>query len=726
MSRALELSSARLPGPPVIALITAGLMLLGVGLLSPASLFVVFTNGSIAAGIVLAGTGLGLGLVRALRLNDTEIRWQLLLAAGLGLGALSSLVLGLGLIGVLHRAAWIAVLVAGGIIGAWRVSHMRLRQQEPVRGPAGSGSWLCWYWLVVAAFGAVALVAASFPPGILWPAEGNGYDVLEYHLGAPREYYEAGRIIYLPHNIYSNLPFGVEMLYLLTMVLHADPIAAALTAQMLNVLLAGLAVAAIWLAGREHGRIAGLVAGLGAATCPFLAYLCGLAYVENGMVFWTALALAAVIRAGRSGAVANRWMLAAGLLCGLACGCKYSAVGMVFLPLVIATAWMGLRASPRRLAIPLLFGIGCALTFGPWLAKNAVFTGSPVFPLARGVFPERAGIWDDADAARWQEGHLPAPEDRPFWRRLSRLWYEVLGAGLSVGKVGSKSSPGPEVNSVLFGPVVGLGLVLGIGGAVMRRHLLGDGRHGASSGAEVLLPAPSPVACWLMLVVGIVCWLGWSHLVGRFAITLLPPAAVLLGTAWEILRMHRGRAFLGTLLSVLLGYHVYASMDPLLSGLTRFADAGVAGRTALIPRLVPHVARLNALAASGARVLMVGDARRYYLNPGIDCCVVFSRNPFAEAAAVELPADLLGWLRGHHYAYVYVDWLEMDRLRSTRYGFWPSVDVGLFQRLYTAGLRPIEQFSLDENHPPYATLYAVPPALQTTSAPTTSAPRAGA
>ena len=76
--------------------------------------------------------------------------------------------------------------------------------------------------------------------------------------------------------------------------------------------------------------------------------------------------------------------------------------------------------------------------------------------------------------------------------------------------------------------------------------------------------------------------------------------------------------------------------------------------------------------------------------------------------------------------YVYVDWLEMDRLRSTRYGFWPSVDVGLFQRLYTAGLRPIEQFSLDENHPPYATLYAVPPALQTTSAPTTSAPRAGA
>src|SRR5206468_4745108 len=43
------------------------------------------------------------------------------------------------------------------------------------------------------------------------------FDVLEYHLQGPKEYYQAGRIAFLPHNVYTNMPFGVEMLHLLGM-----------------------------------------------------------------------------------------------------------------------------------------------------------------------------------------------------------------------------------------------------------------------------------------------------------------------------------------------------------------------------------------------------------------------------------------------------------------------------------------------------------------------------
>ena len=43
------------------------------------------------------------------------------------------------------------------------------------------------------------------------------FDVLEYHLQGPKEYFQAGRIAFLPHNVYTNMPFGVEMLHLLGM-----------------------------------------------------------------------------------------------------------------------------------------------------------------------------------------------------------------------------------------------------------------------------------------------------------------------------------------------------------------------------------------------------------------------------------------------------------------------------------------------------------------------------
>ena len=67
--------------------------------------------------------------------------------------------------------------------------------------------------LVVAA-AAINLLGAVVPP--------FEYDELEYHLGAPSEYLKAGRILFLPHNFYSNMPQLTEMLYLLAMVVRSD------------------------------------------------------------------------------------------------------------------------------------------------------------------------------------------------------------------------------------------------------------------------------------------------------------------------------------------------------------------------------------------------------------------------------------------------------------------------------------------------------------------------
>ena len=61
----------------------------------------------------------------------------------------------------------------------------------------------------------VAMILAAMLPSI-------DFDVLEYHLEGPKEYFQSGRISYLPHNVYTNMPFNVEMLHLLAMEVMGD------------------------------------------------------------------------------------------------------------------------------------------------------------------------------------------------------------------------------------------------------------------------------------------------------------------------------------------------------------------------------------------------------------------------------------------------------------------------------------------------------------------------
>ena len=65
-----------------------------------------------------------------------------------------------------------------------------------------------WLWAALP-FVLVLVLASVLPP--------LDFDVCEYHLQAPKEFFEQGRIGFLPHNVYANMPMGAEMLSLLAM-----------------------------------------------------------------------------------------------------------------------------------------------------------------------------------------------------------------------------------------------------------------------------------------------------------------------------------------------------------------------------------------------------------------------------------------------------------------------------------------------------------------------------
>lgn len=689
------------------AVIIAGALTL-VGIESVVALAIVMMEGLIALG-VMAGAALAGGWVlRGLRDGPTHAR--IILGAGLGIGALSLATFGLGVAGALNSTAALALVLTLAALGVVRLV-LDLRRLTP-RSVEIAGRH--WVWLASVPFLTITLLGTALPPGVLWAEEARGYDVLEYHLAVPREFYEAGRVGFLPHNVYSNFPLASEMLSLLMMTLRQDPIEASFMATTANVALAVVFVAAAWLAGTQFSPTAGLATGVLAAVTPWVAYLASIAYVEPGMLAMGMCALAALLIAWRTGRLDLRWVTVAGVLAGLSCGFKYTAVPLIALPLGLLVVARPRSAAEtgdgvpgarphdlKRIALALgVYGLASLAAFSPWLIRNIVNTGNPVFPLAYSVFGAKEGTWDDELQARWKRAHASADaeqDERPMVvRAIDRT-----------------------VRDPRFGWLL---IPLAILSAVRHRDR-----------AVTLLLA--------ILAVQTVIWLVATHLFARFAVVFLLPLLPLAGRAFEPASRHApdsedaaadGARRRDLLMAGVLGLAALLHVYPLAE--LYYHDTRVAGEVdgQIVVRPIEayghtdwfvtgqwpgfqYLSAIHELHAGGkspVRVLLVGEARTFYLQAPAVYATVFNRHPLADAVRRNPdPEAILAWLQGGGgeppVTHVLVHWLEMERLGAT-YGFYEELTPGLFQRLQSAGLEPAGTFSLHEGGSPYATLYRVP------------------
>lgn len=643
---------------------------------SASAVRVLIVDGSWALLILAGAGGWGVGPALLLGLPTGGAAWAILGAIGLGLGILAALGLALGSLGVFSAGVWWGVLLAGLAFDAIVLARKgRAMLDRPPGNPIQHAAWII---LVLAPFLSLGILCAATPPGVLWAEEGRGYDVLEYHLAVPREHLDNGRIAYLPHNVYASFPANVETLYLWTMVLRGEPIEAMYSAKVLNLLLGVLAVWAAFLAGRELGRRAALVAALLMGGVGWLVYLSGVAYVENGLLFFGTLAIGALLRCRPNSTPPHgRWALTAGLMAGLSCGCKYSAIGMIAMPIGLILAARSFRAARTgRMALVAFLG-ATVLALSPWLIRNAIQTGDPVFPLGAPIVGDYPPGWDELRAEHFAESHRPSLHERPLWDRAQLLWHRVI-----------YDESGRRTGIWLW--VLGLSAVW-----VCRRdqHVL---------------------ALAAILAVQLAAWMFASHLLARFAVPMLIPLVLLAARLTEVFRARlAGRVFLAVVcaglannlffITRLYADHLYPRGKPIpIHGLdAKFMEENWPG--------LEYLAALNRL-PHRTRLLMVGDARGYYVRPTFDYCVVFNRNPFAEYVERRTgPDDVLRWLRQEKYSHVFVNWTEIDRLRRSSYGFAPSITRDLFDQLLAAGLKRIDGFRLGPSGTPYGELYQVPP-----------------
>ncbi len=648
-----------------------------VTILTPATWLVLLDDGLRAVAVILAAAGLGAWPACWLSTRRRSATQQFTLAAALGLGLLSTLTLALGIAGGLNSiTAWTLVIV-GLALGLLR---LKLTPPADHASPDTAGSptdrrrrvLIALALLVLAIPAGIALFGASLPPGTLWAGENRAYDALEYHLEAPREYYDAGQIHFLPHNVYASFPQQVEMLYLLLMHLMGGPYGAALACQLVHVLGATLTVVAL-IAWTPAGWPRVVVALLAAST-PWVAYLGCLAYVEMGMLLFAAVAAGLLLETLRDATSADwRTILAAGLCIGLAGGCKYTA--LVLIAAALGLAWLiVMNGGPLlRLRRAVIFGAATLLAFSPWLIRNVAFTGNPVYPFAYSVFGGQA--WSAAQTAQWDRGHQVPPERASIVGRLQILWDEVPA-------------------SARFGPAL---ILLGLVGLLLARNR-----------AAMLL------AIWLVLT--LLCWATLTHMPGRFAVPIIVPLVLLAGLGTECCSHSATRRRAGITLFVLAtvaGAAINArQLSNWLAAEDRFWNRFAAPLDTILvhgPQLFRQVQDLNSpeLIGPDDRAWLVGDAAVFYVDRNIHYTVVFSRDPWLAAARDATPAEAIDWLRTQNVTRVVFSWTEIDRLATT-YGFPDWVTRQWVDQLAHAGLKRV--YPPADSSPAPVEIYQVTPA----------------
>ena len=536
----------------------------------------------IGSGVLIATAGLGLGLLilRGLQLGTWLTRLErITLGFGLGLNLLASLTLCAGRFGLLQP--WpvrivLGVLVITGLgVEFYQGGTKKRRQKTQLLGRAQT-----FLLLALSAPFLLLMLLGSFQPSV-------DFDAIEYHLQGPKEWFLAGKISFLPHNVYTSMPFSIEMLHLLGMEVLNDWWQGALVGQFLIMLHAPMAALALVLVGCRIGspRV-GMVAALVYLSTPWTYRLSIFGYVEGPLGYYHAALLLALergwalcgskrsIEASSSMAnllpsqvTAQKIWVVAGILAGGSMACKYPGLISAVVPAALVASAGGF--TQRRISISLMFAMGVLLAIGPWLIKNTIDHGNPVYPLGDSIF--HGYPWSPEREAQWNLAHGP--------RRIGLP--EFTNAALEVAGRNDWQSP----LYVALAPL-----------AFCKR---------GSRRTSLLL------GLFCLYIFG--TWWLFTHRLDRFWIPILPPLALLAGLGADWTNRKGWKPLLwGVLCIGLFANYIFDISE--LAGLNQWTEDLDMMKKTIPTQANRGLAWLDGVLPEDARPLLVGPAAVFHMN----------------------------------------------------------------------------------------------------------------
>ncbi len=216
-------------------------------------------------------------------------------------------------------------------------------------------------------------------------------DDLIHHLAIPKLYLRHGSIYEIPHLSFSYYPMNLDLLYMIPLYFNNDILP--------KFIHFTFAIITSWmvfgyLKKRIHLEYA-LLGSLFFLSLPIIVYQSSIAYVDLGLVCFLFGALIYIFKWIQND-FKTKYLIVSAVLCGLALGTKYNGlIGLFLLTLFIPAIYARYHASVPFYALKaigysgIFFGVA-VIVFSPWMIRNFIWKGNPIYPLYHHVFHTNA------------------------------------------------------------------------------------------------------------------------------------------------------------------------------------------------------------------------------------------------------------------------------------------------------------------------------------------------
>ena len=239
-------------------------------------------------------------------------------------------------------------------------------------------------------------------------------DALTHHLFVPKLYLEHGGIYQIPSIPFSYYPMNLDLLYMIPLYFGNDIIP-----KYIHFLFALLTTWLIYdYLKNRTSSIYALLGSLFFLSIPIIVKLSITVYVDLGLMFFTTASLLLLFKWLNSGHKI-RYLVFAGICCGLATGIKYNGLIVLFLlPLFIPVLYIRSKngtegSNSKGIGSSLIFLLAALITFSPWLIRNYAWTGNPIYPLHDSLFQQTT------DKTVGQEQSAPQKEPAAIVKKLA-------------------------------------------------------------------------------------------------------------------------------------------------------------------------------------------------------------------------------------------------------------------------------------------------------------------
>jgi hypothetical protein len=612
-----------------------------------------------------AALGTGRGLLNLFRFERRSTWETFALAGGLGVGSFSYAFFALGAAGAL-KAPWMEIVF--GSLAVFAVIYNRdlfragaikesFRRSFPRRGTPYK-----WCLVFIVLNLAVALLNALGPEIF--------YDSLVYHLALPQLHLLEGRLVPTPHNLFEGIPMGIQFFYGAGLYLGGAGVA-----KLFSWGLSVLCVAAFLALTDPEKPRTGWLAALLFISMPLVFMKTGITGTDIGTSLFTLLALICAGRSADGGKDAMRWAAMSGAMAGLAMGSKYTV--WFLLPVLAAALFVFSSPAPLPRWKPAGGLIVTALiVLSPWIAKNLLFYGNPIFPLYHSVItdtPVDVVDWKRAEADAW--GHdfdRIFASGAAFLNWLTNFWRKTL-------------DPMKNADASFTGPLFGLFILV------------------------------LPLFRWtrprdrLVLSVFAGLFIFWQattsmprHLMPGLAVLAFLTALILAES--DLPGWLRGLAlasvFVSCGLQFVWSWNYYYQNENWKVVLGQVPINDYLDQAHATYPLPSHRAMrfVNEIAPPEARVLLVGDTRGFYLRRPFIASSPYNRSPLSLwAENSETADDLAARFREHGITHILVNAAESFRIKD--YDTLKISEEGL-RRLRAFWGRFAEQIYISRREPP--------------------------